>query len=60
MTTPTDPCLATTEIESGEPVSPCHKPRGHQGNHEGWCLGSRCRWSDLPPAQSDENPAEKI
>lgn len=32
----------------GAAISPCHKPSGHDGDHEGWCLGSRCIWADPP------------
>lgn len=40
-------CGATMETESGEIVTPCHKVRGHEGKHEGHCLGSKAVWSDL-------------
>lgn len=39
-------CGATTETDSGEYVSPCRKPKGHSGEHEGSCLGSRAVWTD--------------
>lgn len=38
------PCGATTELPNGESVSSCHRPKGHIGVHEGWCLGNRCVW----------------
>jgi hypothetical protein len=37
-------CGATFEPANGGHVSPCHLPKGHDGQCEGWCLGSRCRW----------------
>jgi len=37
-------CYATFELANGETVTPCHKPKGHDGDHEGWCLDSRCVW----------------
>jgi hypothetical protein len=39
-------CGALTEIPSGETVTPCHKLQGHDGDHEGSCLGSRAVWGD--------------
>jgi hypothetical protein len=38
-------CGATIEILNGEYVSPCHLAAGHDGTHEGFCLGSRAVWS---------------
>lgn len=38
-------CGATFTPMNGETVTACHKPKGHEGDHEGYCLGSRCVWS---------------
>ena len=38
------PCSARFEPANGETVTPCHLPSGHDGNHEGRCLGSACAW----------------
>lgn len=38
------PCLARFELANGETVIPCHLPSGHDGKHEGRCLGSICTW----------------
>jgi len=38
-------CGATIELDNGESVTPCHKAVGHDGDHEGYCLGSRAVWS---------------
>ena len=38
------PCSARFEPVNGETVTPCHLPSGHDGNHEGRCLGSACAW----------------
>ena len=37
-------CYATFELANQETVTPCHLQRGHQGDHEGWCLGSKAHW----------------
>jgi len=37
-------CYATFELGNQETVTPCHLQRGHEGDHEGWCLGSRAHW----------------
>lgn len=42
--TRTTRCGATFELANGEHVSPCHLPDGHDGRHEGYCLGSRAVW----------------
>jgi hypothetical protein len=42
------------ELDNGETVTPCCKPKDHEGPHEGWCLGSRFVWED----DSDEEIAE--
>jgi len=49
-------CGATIEIENGETVTPCNKPKGHPGEHRGWCLGSVAVWTDdeLPRSQREE------
>jgi hypothetical protein len=39
-------CDARTTTESGEHVTPCHKQKGHTGEHEGYCLGSRAVWNN--------------
>lgn len=38
-------CKAIIELMNGESVTPCHKERGHEGQHEGYCLGSRAVWT---------------
>lgn len=38
------PCSARFELANGETVTPCHLPEGHDGNHEGHCLGSVFVW----------------
>lgn len=38
------PCRATFELANGETVTPCCLPQGHQGDHQGSCLGSKCSW----------------
>lgn len=37
-------CYATFELANQETVTPCHLQRGHEGDHEGWCLGSKAHW----------------
>jgi hypothetical protein len=37
-------CGVTFELANGETVTPCHLPKDHEGDHQGWCLGSRCNW----------------
>lgn len=46
-------CGATTATLSGEYVTPCHKIKNHEGQHEGQCLGSPCVWMDLRPVMKD-------
>jgi hypothetical protein len=41
-------CEHRISIASGETVTPCHKPKGHSGDHEGYCLGSRATWGNGP------------
>ena len=41
---PNDHCGAMFQLANGELVSLCHKPKGHVGSHEGYCLGSPCVW----------------
>jgi hypothetical protein len=43
---PSSRCGNRYEPENGEFVTPCHLPSGHDGEHHGYCLGSRCVWSD--------------
>jgi hypothetical protein len=38
-------CGATYEMANGETITPCHKYKGHEGVHEGYCLGSKCVWA---------------
>lgn len=47
-------CSATYELLNGEHVSPCHLLAGHDGNHEGYVLGSRCTWSQGSVSEFDE------
>lgn len=37
-------CYATFELANQETVTPCHLQLGHEGDHEGWCLGSKANW----------------
>jgi hypothetical protein len=37
-------CYATFELANQETVTPCHLQHGHEGDHEGWCLGSKAHW----------------
>ena len=39
---PIPQCRAKFELANGEFVSRCHLDLGHNGAHEGWCLGSKC------------------
>lgn len=47
-------CGATFALANGEAVTPCHKPDGHDGEHEGWCLGSRAVWNSDEKHTSEE------
>lgn len=67
---PSGVCGATLEIPSGEPVTPCDLPAGHNERedwlagkavlHEGWCMGSRMVWSAEEPAQSEPAAPEVV
>ena len=42
-----DRCGESIELDNGEHVSPCSLEKGHSGDHEGWCLGSRFVWRTM-------------
>jgi hypothetical protein len=52
-------CDATFAPMNGETVSPCHKPAGHEGDHEGYCLGSIAIWSSPEKHTDEEEEARK-
>jgi hypothetical protein len=47
-------CGFTFAPANGEYVSPCHLRKGHEGQHEGRCLGSRATWTSDIEHDSEE------
>ncbi len=54
---PSSRCGNRYEPENGEFVTPCHLPSGHDGEHQGYCLGSRCVWSDDTSEAAEKAPS---
>lgn len=50
-------CRAKFELVNGEFVSRCHLDLGHNGAHEGWCLGSKCHWPQGFTSEEEVNKA---
>lgn len=53
-------CNFRFELMNGETVTPCHKERGHLGEHEGYCLGSRAVWESSEPVCSEEDEYRRV
>lgn len=51
-TPPAAHCGKRINLHNGETVTPCGLPDGHEGDHEGWCLGSKCRWANDTPDEA--------
>lgn len=52
-------CSARFEPANGEAVTPCSLPVGHDGQHEGRCLGSVCTWPQGVTSEREINEPNK-
>jgi hypothetical protein len=53
-------CGFTFAPANGEYVSPCHLRKGHEGQHEGRCLGSRATWTSDIEHDSEEEQRREV